>query len=153
MSEVLDVLVDQPFFAGLSEEQIRVVAETAKIVSFDEGERMFAEGGEAGMSYLILEGDIALSIRTQAHGPKVVQTLHRGEFVGWSWMYPPYRWSFDANVLADVKAVQFDGPQLKKISVADPALGYALMTRFTEIIINRMQALRIQLLDVYSTDR
>jgi phage FluMu protein gp41 len=68
-------------------------------------------------------------------------------------MYPPYRWSFDANVQSEVTAVQLDGPQLKKISLADPELGYELLRRFTEVIVTRMQALRIQLLDVYSAFR
>jgi CRP/FNR family cyclic AMP-dependent transcriptional regulator len=153
MSEVFDVLVDQPFFAGMTNEQVRTVAEAATLVSFDEGSVIFVEGGPARDTYLILEGDIALTLRTQEHGSKIIQTLHRSDFVGWSWMYPPYRWNFDANVQTDVNAVQFDGPQLKKISLADPELGYSLMRRFTEVIINRMQALRIQLLDVYSTFR
>ncbi len=51
------------------------------------------------------------------------------------------------------KRREFDGPKLKKIALADPELGYAMMRRFTEVIVNRMQALRIQLLDVYSTFR
>jgi CRP/FNR family transcriptional regulator, cyclic AMP receptor protein len=153
MSEVFDVLVDQPFFAGMTDEQVRTVAEAATLVSFDEGGVIFVEGGPARYSYLILEGDVALTLRTQEHGSKIIQTLHRGDFVGWSWMYPPYRWSFDANLQTDVKAVQFDGPKLKKIALADPELGYAMMRRFTEVIVTRMQALRIQLLDVYSTFR
>jgi CRP-like cAMP-binding protein len=153
MSEVFDTLIDQPFFKGMTEEQIRAVAETAKVVTFDEGSVMFVEGGPARMSYLILDGDVALSLRTQEHGPRTIQTLHGGDFVGWSWMYPPYRWSFDANARSEVTAVQFDGPLLKKLSVADPELGYDLLRRFTEVIVNRMQALRIQLLDVYSTFR
>jgi hypothetical protein len=39
------------------------------------------------------------------------------------------------------------------VSLADPELGYELLKRFTEVIVTRMQALRIQLLDVYSTFR
>ena len=153
MSEMLDLVKNQPFFAGMTDEQIEAVAETARLVSFDEGGVIFVEGGPARRAYLILEGDVALSLRTQEHGAKTIQTLHRGDFVGWSWMYPPYRWSFDANVQSEVTAIQFDGPQLKKISKADPELGYALLRRFTEVIVTRMQALRIQLLDVYSDFR
>jgi len=153
MSEVFDILIDQPFFKGMTEQQLRAVAETARLVTFEEGSVMFVEGGPARNSYLILEGDVALSLRTQERGAKTIQTLHSGDFVGWSWMYPPYRWSFDANVRSEVTAIQFDGPQLKKLSVADPELGYDLLRRFTEVIVTRMQALRIQLLDVYSAFR
>ena len=153
MSEVSDVLIDQPFFGGMTEEQVQAVAETARLVTFEEGAVMFVEGGPARRTYLILDGDLALSLRTQEHGAKTIQTLHSGDFVGWSWMYPPYRWSFDANVRSEVTALQFDGPLLKKVSLADPELGYELLRRFTEVIVTRMQALRIQLLDVYSTYR
>ena len=153
MSEVFDVLIDQPFFEGMTEEQVQAVAETARLVTFEEGAVMFVEGGPARRTYLILDGDVALSLRTQEHGAKTIQTLHSGDFVGWSWMYPPYRWSFDANVRSEVTALQFDGPLLKKASLADPELGYELLRRFTEVIVTRMQALRIQLLDVYSTYR
>ena len=153
MSEVSDVLIDQPFFGGMTEEQVQAVADTARLVTFEEGAVMFVEGGPARRTYLILDGDVALSLRTQEHGAKTIQTLHSGDFVGWSWMYPPYRWSFDANVRSEVTALQFDGPLLKKASLADPELGYELLRRFTEVIVTRMQALRIQLLDVYSTYR
>ena len=84
MSEVFDVVRDQPFFAGMTEEQVRAVAGTARLVSFDEGGVIFVEGGPARRAYLILDGDIALSLRTQEHGAKTIQTLHRGDFVGWS---------------------------------------------------------------------
>jgi len=153
MSEVFDVLIDQPFFEGMTDDQVKAVAGTGRLVTFEEGAVIFVEGGPARRTYLILDGDVALSLRTQEHGGKIIQTLHRGDFVGWSWMYPPYRWSFDANVQSEVTAVQLDGPQLKKISLADPELGYELLRRFTEVIVTRMQALRIQLLDVYSAFR
>ena len=50
MSEVFDVLVDQPFFEGMTEEQLRSVAETARLVTFEEGAVMFVEGGPARRS-------------------------------------------------------------------------------------------------------
>ena len=37
MSEVFDVLIDQPFFEGMTEEQVQAVAETARLVTFEEG--------------------------------------------------------------------------------------------------------------------
>ena len=83
--------------------------------TFDEGSVIFVEGGPARMSYLILEGDIALTLRTQEHGSKIIQTLHRGDFLGWSWMYPPYRWNFKSELSKRRgKAIQFDGPALRK---------------------------------------
>jgi hypothetical protein len=50
-------------------------------------------------------------------------------------------------------AIRFDGPRLREAAEADPVLGYELMKRFTRILVDRMQSIRIQLLDVYSTPR
>jgi CRP/FNR family cyclic AMP-dependent transcriptional regulator len=153
MSEVLDLIVDHPFFAGMTRDQIQVVAETGELVSYHEGQTIFSEGTSAVGPLLILNGDVALELETPGHGPQVILTLHAGDLLGWSWLYPPYRWTYDAHVHSDSEAVRFDGPRLKDASEADPALGYELMKRFTELLVNRMQSIRIQLLDVYSTSR
>lgn len=153
MSEVFDLLADHPFFAGMTDEQIRIVAETGTFVSFKGGETIFSEGGPANACLLILDGDVALELDTPGHGEQVMQTLHAGDLLGWSWLYPPHRWSYDAHVHSDTEAIRFDGPALKQVAEADPVLGYELMKRFTEMLVNRMQSIRIQLLDVYSTPR
>jgi CRP-like cAMP-binding protein len=137
----------------MTDEQVRVVAETGTPVAFPEGTTIFREGGHADSCYLILDGDVALEMDTPGHGAQVMMTLHRGDLLGWSWLYPPFRWSYDAHVHSDTKAVRFDALKLKSVSEADPVLGYALMKRFTQTLVNRMQAIRIQLLDVYSTPR
>ena len=153
MSEVFDLIVDHPFFRGMTQDQTRVVAETGMLVSYPEGHTIFTEGTDATGPLLILDGDVALELQTPGQGPQVILTLHSGDFLGWSWLYPPYRWTYDASVLSNTEAIRFDGPRLKKASEDDPALGYELMKRFTEMLVNRMQSIRIQLLDVYSTPR
>lgn len=153
MSEMYELLCKQPFLEGMSDDQIRAVAATATLVSYREGETLFAEGGAAEACLLILDGDVALELQTPGHGPQVILTLHAGDLLGWSWLYPPYRWTYDAHVHSAATGIRFDGPQLKKIAEADPVLGYELMKRFTEVIVNRLQSIRIQLLDVYSTPR
>ncbi len=153
MSEAFDLLMDQPFFKGMTEDQIRVVAETATPISYREGEFIFFEGGKADSCFLILDGGVALGLEKPGYGPTAILTLHAGDLLGWSWLYPPYRWSYNAHVHVDTKAIRFDGPRLKEAADTDPVLGYELMKRFTDMLVKRMQSIRIQLLDVYSTPR
>ena len=35
---------------------------------------------------------------------------------------------------------------------SDPVLGYALLTRFSQVLVGRLQATRFRLLDIYGTD-
>ncbi len=69
--------------------------------------------------------------------------------IGWSWLFPPYRWHFDARALEVVRVTAFDGACLRGKCEADPAFGYALMSRFAQILIERLQWTRLRLLDLY----
>ena len=79
----------------------------------------------------------------------MIATLGDGTVVGWSWLFPPYRWSFDARAIEDTRAIAFDGACLRGKCDSDHELGYVLMQRFAQIILDRLQAARLQLLDVY----
>ncbi len=83
----------------------------------------------------------------------MIETIEAGEVIGWSWLFPPYRWHFDARALAPVRATRFDGACLRGKCEADPALGYDLMSRFAQVLIERLQWTRLRLLDVYGDGR
>jgi hypothetical protein len=63
-----------------------------------------------------------------------------------TWNY----WRFGAVAMMPIKALEFDAAQVLIHCAANPALGYELTTRFTELILDRLQATRFRLLDVYS---
>ena len=62
-----------------------------------------------------------------------------GEVLGWSWLFPPYRWHFDARALEPVRAIAFDGACLRGKCEADHELGYELMQRFAQVLIERLR--------------
>jgi hypothetical protein len=64
-------------------------------------------------------------------------------------LFPPYRWLFDARALSRVRATAVDGACLRGKCEDDPVLGYDLMSRFAQVIIDRLQSTRLRLLDVY----
>jgi CRP-like cAMP-binding protein len=69
--------------------------------------------------------------------------------LGWSWLFPPYRWHFDARALELTRAIALDGKCLREKCEEDHDLGYELVKRVAQIIMERLQATRLQLLDVY----
>jgi CRP-like cAMP-binding protein len=48
-----------------------------------------------------------------------------------------------------VRVLAFDGACLLRRMEADPALGYAILTRFVPVIAHRLSSARLQLLDLY----
>ena len=148
--QTLDEIVgESPVFDGLTEERLGLIAGCAGNVGFAAGERLFREGEPADTFYLVRKGRVALSTHAPARGSVVIETLDPGEIVGWSWLFPPYVWHFDARAVDDVRAVAFDGACLRGKCESDPALGYELMQRFASVMIDRLQHTRLRLLDLY----
>jgi CRP-like cAMP-binding protein len=75
--------------------------------------------------------------------------LAAGEVLGWSWLIPPYHWKFDARAIEQTRALALDGKCLRTKCEEDHDLGYELLKRFAQIMEERLQATRLQLLDVY----
>jgi CRP/FNR family transcriptional regulator, cyclic AMP receptor protein len=153
METIDTVLRDVPVFAGLDPEQLTLLAGCASNVRFGEGEVLFREGDAADTFWVVRHGSVALETFVPARGAITIETLEAGEVVGWSWLFPPYRWHFDARALSLVRATAFDGACLRGKCEDDPRLGYELMGRFTQVVIERLQWTRLRLLDVYGDGR
>lgn len=153
MTQLADVLGTHPFFYGMEPAHLDVIAACATPADFAVGETIFASGAPADACYVIVEGDVALELVAPGRGPHVIQTLHNGDVLGWSWLVEPYRWAFDAQALTEVRAVRFDAQCLRQAKERDPAFGYELLRRFVVVIVDRMQAARLQLMDIYGTPR
>ena len=148
--ETIDALLREvPVFRGLEPAQLELIAGCGSNVHFDQGAVLFREGDAADIFYLVRHGTVALETYVPARGPAMIETLQPGEVVGWSWLFPPYRWHFDARALTDLRATAFDGACLRGKADADPRLGYDLMSRFAQVLIERLQWTRLRLLDVY----
>ena len=147
-----ELLIETRLFSDLALQHLETIAGCAVTAHFDEGEYLFREGGAADTFYVIRGGTVALETYVPGRGPTPVMTLHDEDVLGWSWLFSPYRWHFDARALEPVRALDFDGACLRDKSAADHDLGYELMRRFAEVIVSRLQATRLQLLDVYHHD-
>lgn len=146
---IKDLLAEHAFFSGMPKEHLELLSGCAKNVVFQPGAIVARTGDEAKDFYMIRSGNLAIELYTAAQGPMTIQTLGEGTCAGWSWIFPPYRWQFDVRALELVHAVGFDGVCLREKCQSDPVLGYEFLKRFSKVAIDRMQATRLQLLDIY----
>jgi CRP/FNR family transcriptional regulator, cyclic AMP receptor protein len=149
METIETVLRDVPLFRGLTPAALQLVAGCGKNVRFLDGEMLFRQGDAADSFLVLRHGSIALETFVPSRGAVTIETLEAGEVVGWSWLFPPYRWHFDARATSLVRATVFDGACLRGKCEDDPRLGYDLMSRFSQVLIERLQWTRLRLLDVY----
>ena len=150
MPQALEPLLrGHAFFAGLDPAYLSLLAGCAANEACPADSFVFREGEPAQAFYLIREGRLALEIAAPGRGALVVQTLGEGDVAGFSWLIEPHRWEFDGRAVERVRAVRMDGACLRGKCDEDPRLGYDLMRRFAALTTSRLQATRLQLLDVY----
>ena len=149
METLQKILADHPFAQGLEERQAALLTGCAANVHFDARQVIFREGEEANQFYLVREGKLAVELFAAERGAITILTVGAGEVLGWSWLVPPYRWKFDARALEPTRAIALDGKCLRTKAEQDHDLGYELLKRVAHIMEERLQATRLQLLNVY----
>jgi CRP/FNR family transcriptional regulator, cyclic AMP receptor protein len=143
-----ETLASTRMFRNLTPEQLKGVAALGEQVEFADGGSLLVEGQPADAFFLIREGFVALQTESPA-GVITIETLHNGDPVGWSWLFEPHLNHFDARSRGVTHAVRFDGAALNERCTQEPELGYELMRSFASVIVERLDATRLQLLDVY----
>jgi CRP/FNR family cyclic AMP-dependent transcriptional regulator len=143
------IVREHPFFSGLPEDFLALVCGCAKNVRFEAGQHLFAEGDAADQFYLVRHGRVALQVTAPGRGVVTFQTLGEGDVAGLSWLIPPYRWTCDARALELTRAIAMDAGCLRRKCEADHDLGYEMMKRCVPVLIQRLEATRLQSLDVY----
>src|ERR1039458_8996925 len=147
----LEVLIaEAPVFAGLKASSLALLADCAGNEHVRGGEFLFHRGEQADRCLLIGHGLVALETHGSESRSLEIDTLGDGEVVGWSWLFHPFRWHFDARATQPTDLISFDGACLRRKCDADHTLGYQLMERFASAILDRLQDTRVQLLDVYA---
>ncbi|MDI9550002.1 MAG: cyclic nucleotide-binding domain-containing protein [Chloroflexota bacterium] len=150
METLEEVIVEHPFFRGLRAEYVTLIARCAGNVRFAPSQYLFHEGEIADRFFLVRRGLVSLEIFVPGRGPVSIQTVGEQEVIGWSWMVRPYRWRYTARALEQTRAVAFDASCMRRKCDANHDLGYEMMLRFAGIISYRLQATRLQFMDIYS---
>jgi CRP-like cAMP-binding protein len=146
------VIAESPIFAGLTQAQLEFIVGCAQNVHFEAGEKIAKAGDPADVFYLIRMGEVALDLDVPNRKSLRIDTVEAGQPLGFSWLIPPYEWKYDVTATELVRGVAFDGACLRGKCDAEPELGYALLSRFAQVLAGRLQATRFRLLDIYGTD-
>lgn len=143
---VESVIGGHPFLRDLRPAHLHLLADSAMRVRYEAGELIFREGDPANRFYLIEQGRVSLESHRRDEAPVAIQVIGAGDVLGWSWLFPPYYWQFDARSLEPTTAIFFYGTRLREQCEQDHAFGYEILKRMTQVVIDRLQATRKQLL-------
>lgn len=145
-----EALAAHPFLHGISHDHLVTLAEMASDVTFPAKHRLFEDGRSATRFWLLQSGQVTLDLHVPGQGRMNIDTIGMGEMLGWSWLFPPYRWAFGAVATSPVKAFEFDARMVRARCASDPALGYELTQRLAHVVAKRLQATRVRLITASS---
>lgn len=139
-------LAAHPFVKGMSPHHLELLALSAMPTEFEAGQVIFQAGEPANGFYLIETGTIVLEGKTSAGQPIVIDTVSVGEPLGWSWLFPPYLWQFEARATEACTALCLSGIMLRQHRDEDLTLSHELFKRMSEVMVRRLQAARAKLI-------
>ena len=145
-----EALAGHPFLHGMSRDHLSVLADTARDVTFPARHRLFEDGGSATRFWLIQSGHVSLDLYVPGQSRMKIDSIGMGELLGWSWLFPPYRWAFGAVAVRRIEAFEFDARMVRACCQADPELGYDLTQRLARVLAKRLQATRVRLITASS---
>ncbi len=151
MKDLEEIIAKHVLLQEFEPDTIKLIAGCAKNVVFDAGETIATEGSPADFFYLIRSGKVAVQTFVPNRGPIILQTIGPEDIMGWSWLFPPYKWCYDIKAVEQTRTIAFDGRCLRQKCEEDHDLGYQLMKRFSQVMVRRLQATRMQVLDVYQS--
>ena len=141
-----DRLAAHPFLKGMAMEHIKVLAQSAVPTQFEKDQVIFKAGEPANGFYLIETGSVALEGSVHEQGPITTDVVSSGEPLGWSWLFAPYLWHFDARATEPTVALCLSAILLRQHRDEDQALSHELFRRTCEVMVRRLQAARRKLL-------
>lgn len=152
-SKVLMPIIEKlPIFSTFTEEQKKVLSDICTIRKFETGEFLLRVGSEADSCFVICSGLVSIELYEASTGQIRIETLNSAHpLLGWSWMFPPYTYSFDAQALETTKVLSFDAVKLRGLCEEDTAIGFHMMKQFCMALSDRLHSVRLQLIDVYAS--
>jgi CRP-like cAMP-binding protein len=138
-----------PFSQGLTPEHCATLAALGSRVTYGKDEVIFAEGDERHEFFFLLKGRVALEMAAQDRMLRV-HTLEAGDELGWSSVLSGRGKFYQARALEPVEVIRFDGYELLEKCRSDHHFGYKIMHRLVGVVSERLQAARMQVLDMYS---
>ena len=150
MKALISILAAQPFVQGMTSRHIELLAENSMRAEFKTGEPILIAGGPANRFYLILKGRVELESPGANCEAVRIQTLGAGDVVGWSWLFPPYYWHFNAWAPVPTSAIFLYGTRLRELCDENHDFGYELMKRVSEIVIKRLYSARRELVNLHN---
>lgn len=123
-------------FAGLSDEQRNRLASLCSVEEFAPGEKILAEGENGRKTYLILEGQVRISVGSP---PRAVGSVSAGESVGEMSLLSGSPYSATATAQSPVETAVLDHSSFNELIRLRPDIGVVIYRNFANDIAEKLR--------------
>jgi CRP-like cAMP-binding protein len=137
------------FFQGFKPHHLKLFQDCVSDAHYGRDQFLLRQGQGAERFFIIRKGEVRLELITPESGSIPIQILEAGEIVGWSWIIPPYKSTFDARAVEHLHVLVFDASELRRKCEQDFELGYRVLQKFTLALSARFDGARAKLVEYH----
>ena len=113
------------------------------------GQVVFSEGDPAEHLRIICQGHVSLDMSLPGRGRQRILTLGPRDLLGWSALAGDGTMSATATAMEDTWMLRLPVCELRALFEGDPVTGRIIMEQTARALARRLQAARLQLLDLF----
>jgi CRP/FNR family cyclic AMP-dependent transcriptional regulator len=134
----IDRLRNVDILQGLSDWELRIVAQFFQEETLPGGTTLCVEGEKADRLFILEEG--AVSLRLQRGEAYDIHTPWK--IVGWSFLVPPNRYTASAVTLSPSKLLVIKSPDFYYLIHKEPRIGVKIMANLAQVVASRLSQFR-----------
>ncbi|MBI4604871.1 MAG: cyclic nucleotide-binding domain-containing protein [Planctomycetes bacterium] len=146
------VIRELKVFQSLGGPQVEALAGICREVRYPAGSVIFREGDAGADIYVVLEGRVALGVAIPGGPDMRFLSLGPGDFLGWSAFLPRKPKMSNARATEPARLLSIDGAKLRSLCDQDHDMGYRVVLEILSAVSSRLQATRLQLIDMYRAE-
>lgn len=78
----VSTIVRSPLFSGLSEGEVEELAQHCEVMIFDDGGQFFAQGEDSEDIFIVIEGQVRLTVFDTAKVEQIIGVVKSGDIIG-----------------------------------------------------------------------
>jgi len=130
-------------FDTLEESQLNALLSNSSVKSYSQGETIFQQGEEAKQLYLLIQGEVDLTVKTQEEIALMTSKIEKeGAVFGTPSLMEPFRYNVTAKCLKPTKVLAIEAYHIRKKIEENPRMGVEIMRKLASIYFNRLNELR-----------
>ncbi len=148
--DIQNALAAHPFLLGLDQKYLLRIASVCERRLYKKDDYLMRFNQAANYFYLLEQGTVELINHVAGHFDDPLETISGNNVLGWSWLLEPYRWHFDVKAKTNLSGLLVHTEIFKAEMQTDPGFGAEMYKRFIKVIVERLQAARLQAMDIYA---